>query len=103
LDAGGEVEEEWDVPGLTPVPAWPTALAVDSLGNLFVVDRHGGRVVVMDSRGRERGFGGRRGWTEGLLLFPTSIALIPDGRVAVADQGNGRVQVFSASFGEDSP
>ena len=30
----------------------------------------------------------------GLLRFPAALDLFPDGRVLVADQGNGRVQIF---------
>jgi hypothetical protein len=90
----GTVEATWEVPGLEPAPAWPSGLAASDLGDLLVVDRHGGRVLRLDARGRPAGASARRGWDPGLLLFPSAVVLMPDGRIAVADQGNGRVQVF---------
>jgi hypothetical protein len=59
-----------------------------------VVDRHGGRILALDASGRLVGVGSGRGWNPGQLLLPTAIALFPDGRVVVADQGNSRVQIF---------
>jgi DNA-binding beta-propeller fold protein YncE len=90
----GEVLESFQVPGEEPVPAWPTGIAALPGGAVVVVDRHGGRIVVLDAKGRLQGVGSRRGWDPGLLLFPAGIAALPDGRLAVADQGNGRIQIF---------
>ncbi len=77
-----------------PVPAWPTGLVAASGGDVVVVDRHGGRILALDASGRLVGVGSGRGWNPGQLLLPTAIALFPDGRVVVADQGNSRVQIF---------
>lgn len=82
------------VPGLVPAPAWPVGLIVEASGEVVVVDRHGGRLVVIETSGRWAGSGSRRGWEPGLLRFPADIARLPDGRIAVADLGNGRVQLF---------
>jgi hypothetical protein len=86
--------QRWTVPGTPPVPPWPSGVAMAPSGDLVVVDRHLGRLDVLDSSGRLEGVGSRRGWDPGLLRFPAGLALLPDNRVAVADQGNGRVQLF---------
>jgi sugar lactone lactonase YvrE len=93
----GELRETWPVPGVPPVPAWPSGLSVQPGGDLVVVDRHNGRLLVLDGNGRMIGVGSRRGWEAGLLLRPRAAARFPDGRIAVADQGNSRVQIFRRS------
>jgi hypothetical protein len=90
----GELIASRPVPGVSPAPAWPSALEVATDGDLLVVDRHGSRLVVLGSGGRLEETGSRLGWDPGLLLFPSDLTRLPDGRIAVADQGNGRVQVF---------
>jgi DNA-binding beta-propeller fold protein YncE len=90
----GELLSNWKVPGQGPVPAWPSGLVAASGGDVLVVDRHGGRIVALDASGRLVGVGSGPGWNPGQLLFPAAIALFPDGRVLVADQGNSRVQIF---------
>jgi hypothetical protein len=92
-DAGGNEAGRFEVPGVEPVPAWPVDL-VEIDGDLVVLDRHGHRMVAFDSGNRVIGIGGRRGWEPGLLWFPSALAAFPDGRVAVADQLNGRVQIY---------
>lgn len=92
--ANGEQLGVLRVPGLDPAPAWPVGLIVEDNGQVIVADRHGGRLLVLETSGRWIGSGSRRGWEPGLLRYPADIARLPDGGVAVADQGNGRVQVF---------
>ena len=92
--ANGEELSRLTVPGLDPAPAWPVGLIVEDNGEVVVADRHGGRLLVLDTGGRWVGSGSRRGWEPGLLRFPADLARLPDGSVAVADQGNGRVQLF---------
>lgn len=92
--ANGDELQRWTIPGLAPLPAWPAGIAPAPGGGLILADRHAGRLVVLDSSGRLEGVGSRRGWEPGLLRFPAGVALLPDDRLAVADQGNGRVQLF---------
>ncbi|MFP3938843.1 MAG: hypothetical protein ACLF0P_00925 [Thermoanaerobaculia bacterium] len=101
-DEAGRLEATWPLPADGPVPPWPAGLAVTAGGRTLVVDRHNGRVVVLDPAGRPLGSGSRQGWDPGLLRFPEDLALLPDGRIAVADQGNGRIQLFRRS-GEGGP
>jgi hypothetical protein len=93
-DASGRQDARWEIPGEGPVPAWPSGLAVEPGGDVAVVDRHGYRILVYDASGTAVGVGSRKGWEPGLLMFPGGIARLPDGRLLVADQGNGRVQIF---------
>ena len=90
----GELLGDWQVPGEAPVPAWPDGLVVEPSGDLLITDRHAGRVVALDATGRLTGIGSARGWKPGRLLSPAGIARLSDGRLAVADRGNGRVQIF---------
>jgi len=94
FDAGGKLAATWKLPAFEQVPAWPTGLAAEPGGNLLVVDRHVGRVLVLDASGQVAGVGSRKGWEPGLLLFPAGIARLPGGLVVVADEGNGRAQLF---------
>ena len=77
-----------------PTPAWPVGVLVEDDGEIVIVDRHGGRVQVLETSGRWIGTGSRRGWEPGLLRSPAGLAQLPDGRLVVADQGNGRLQIF---------
>ena len=94
FDAASKQQPSWDLPSHGPVPAWPAGLAAEPGGRVFVADRHGGRILVLDGTGRWIGLGSREGWDPGLLRYPRGIARLPGGDLIVADQGNGRVQIF---------
>jgi streptogramin lyase len=96
---GGEIDR-WRVPGAGPVPAWPAGMVIEPSGSVILSDRHGNRLIRLNSGGRPEGIGSRRGWRPGLLLFPSDLARLADGRLAVADQGNGRVQFFRSAAGD---
>ena len=99
FDASSALRGTWDIPGEGVVPAWPTTLAVDTAGDVAVVDRHTGRVLFYDVGGKLLGVGARRGWANGLLHFPSDIVWLGDGRLAISDRGNGRVQLFRHTGG----
>jgi len=101
--ADGAELQRWKVAGEPPVPAWPTGIVREPGGNLLVVDRHTGRLLEMGVGGRMEGRGSRKGWDPGLLRFPAGLAWLPDGTLAVADQGNGRVQLFRLLVGDETP
>ena len=94
FNAGGGREATWRLPPFEEVPAWPVGLAAEPGGHLLVVDRHTGRLLVLDAGGKVIGLGARKGWEPGLLLHPAGITRLPDGLVLVADEGNGRAQLF---------
>jgi len=102
VDASGKKDAVWKLPASEQVPAWPSGLVVEPGGAVLVVDRHAGRLLVLDALGQVAGVGSRQGWEPGLLLFPAGIARLPGGLVLVADEGNGRAQLFRRT-GAGSP
>jgi DNA-binding beta-propeller fold protein YncE len=73
---------------------FPASVASDRNGGVYVVDRHGGAVVVLDEDGRFRGRGLGLGRADGLLDHAAQIC-VTGSEVFVADRNNNRVQVFS--------
>jgi len=75
----------------------PRGLCLSLCGTqLLVADARNHRVVVLLVAGGEfvRAFGGH-GAAAGRMDTPTAVAVAPDGRVAVAEEGNARVQLFA--------
>lgn len=88
------------LPVTLPALARPSALAVDEKrGRLFVVDtaEHVVHVVPLAPGGEARVLGGR-GTERGKFNFPTHVAVDAEGRLAVSDSMNFRVQIFDASL-----
>ena len=75
----------------------PSGVAVDSFGNIVVVDSNNHRVLTFDSGGTLLANWGSLGSTPGLLAFPKGIAISQGGIFYIADQSNNRVQKFDAS------
>ena len=75
--------------------SFPTSIAVDSRSILYVVDEHGGGIVLLGQDGSVLGRQLAMGWNEGLLYYPSQLCLNDKGEVFIADRGNSRVQVFS--------
>jgi len=92
--ADGTMQDEWTIPGIPPKPAWPMGLATEPGGDLYVADRHAGRILVLDGGGRWIGLGAREGWETGLLRLPGALAKLATGELLVVDSGNSRVQIF---------
>ena len=86
LDANGKTVARYflDQPGAGHV-VQPADMAVDKVGNLYVVDEKGHRVLKYNVDGRfERDFG-RYGDAAGEFLAPFRIAALTDGTLLVAD------------------
>jgi DNA-binding beta-propeller fold protein YncE len=78
----------------------PNDLALDRDGLLYVADSSSDRIAVYTVGGELRRTFGARGSGDGQLRFPSAVAVAyraghPDGELFVADQGNGRISVFS--------
>ena len=69
-------------------------IAIDSAGHAWVSDAHLDRVSLYTPDGDLLMSLGRTGVEPGEFSFPAGIAAHPDGRVAVVDSLNRRVQIF---------
>lgn len=75
------------------------SMAVDSAGAMYVLDQQALTVRVYDESGRHVHDIGRSGSGPGELKQPHSLEFMPDGRLAVRDFGNARIN-FYAPTGE---
>ena len=82
------VTDEW---GYNDSEFWPTAVATDSSGNIYVANADGDCILKYDSDGAFL-----TAWGTSLLDEPMGIAVDNSmGYVYVADTGNDRIQVFT--------
>jgi len=75
----------------------PADVAVDSQGNLWVVDRGNNRIEKFDATGKYLAKFGSLGSGNGQFNRPTAIAIASNGDLLVTDSGNARVQRFSSA------
>lgn len=75
----------------------PAGLAVDSSGNVWVVDRANSRLEKFSASGGYLSQFGSKGSANGQFNEPRDVAISPSGNLWVADTGNGRLQEFSSS------
>lgn len=73
---------------------FPTNITVDSTGKLYITDRNGGSIVILDQAGGIVGKQLSMGWKEGWVRYPSQICITGAGDLFVADRENNRVQVF---------
>jgi trimeric autotransporter adhesin len=92
-DGGPAIEAELD---------WPTGLALDGNGNLFISDANNHRIRMVDVEGTittfigtgEGGYSGDGGpAVEAQVQAPSGLAFDPAGRLVIADQGNDLVRI----------
>jgi len=74
---------------------FPTYLAVDPQGNLYVTDTLNSRVQVFDADGKYLKTVGSRGSAWGMFDKPKGVALDSFGNLYVADSGWSNVQIFN--------
>ncbi len=86
---GGEKGEE---PGHF---LFPTYVAVDAMGNVYVTDTLNSRVQMFDSHGKYVKSFGQRGNAWGMFDKPKGVALDRFGNVYVVDSGWSNVQIFN--------
>lgn len=72
----------------------PQGLAEDSEGNILVCDSRNHRIVVFSPEGKYISDFGRQGREDGQFERSVDVAVAADGKVAVVDLGNNRVQIF---------
>jgi sugar lactone lactonase YvrE len=84
---GGEGEGEF---------MWPSAVAVDRDGNVYVADEWLNRIQVFDKDGKFLRLWGKAGSGDGELNGPAGLAFTSANDLFVVDSRNNRVQKFTA-------
>ena len=86
--------------------AFPTGVATDDRGNVYIADSSNHRIRMVDSRGRietiagtgVRGFGGDDGpATSASFNYPAAVAAGVDGSLYVADRRNNRIRKIDSA------
>jgi streptogramin lyase len=80
---------------LKEMASFPTYLATDNRGRLYLVDQNGGAVVKLGTDGVYQGRDLALGWADGALRYPGQLCVTSEGDVIVADRSNNRVQIFA--------
>ncbi len=75
----------------------PGDIAVDTQGNLWVVDKGNNRIEKFDASGKYLAKFGSFGSANGQFNRPTAIAIAGNGDLLVTDAGNARVERFSSA------
>lgn len=76
---------------------FPTGIAVDGAGCIYVAELYGQRIQKFDSDGNYLAKWGSPGSSPGQFSWPVSVAVDGADRVYVADMQNNNVQVFDSS------
>lgn len=97
-------------PAVSAQLSFPTAVAVDREGNLYIADTMNHRVRMVDSEtgiistlagtGQARFSGDGGPANEAALNEPAALAVDDEGRLYIADQSNHRVRVVDLTTGE---
>src|SRR3989449_788659 len=80
--------------------SYPQGVALDSSGNIYVVDTYNHRIQKFSSSGQylsTLGMSSEFGTDNAHFCYPASVALDSSGNIYVADSGNERIQKFSSS------
>ena len=117
--AGAQPSADWRIDTFAGLPelgdngpaidarlAFPTGVAVDGAGNLYIADSRNHRIRKVDSSGTittiagtgELGFGGDGGpATDARLAAPTGVAVDGAGNLYIADSDNQRIRKVDSS------
>ena len=74
---------------------WPTGIALDSLGHIYVCDEYTNRISVFNPAGEFLARWGAHGLGPGQLNGPSGLAFDRDDNLYVVDHNNNRVQKFT--------
>jgi PKD repeat protein len=75
---------------------YPSGIAVDSKGNVYVSDRHNHRIQKFSSDGTFVTKWGSEGLGAGEFKYPMGVTVDSSGNVYVADTNNNRIQKFNS-------
>jgi sugar lactone lactonase YvrE len=93
FSAAGRYLRQLDLKGLEL--EFPYAFAFGPENNLYLLDRHAGQIVVCDTHARLRYRFFTPGRYPGHLRYPSDLLFDWQGRLCVADEGNGRIEIMS--------
>src|SRR5262249_58397889 len=74
---------------------WPTAIALDKAGNVYVSDEWYNRISIFTKDGQWVGKWGTPGSGDGQLNRPSGMAFDADDNLYIVDSLNNRVQKFT--------
>ena len=81
--------------GLREYMNFPTHMAIDNRGILYLVDQNGGGLALLNQDGAFLARKLSMGWNESQLYYPAQICISAQGNIFIADRNNSRVQMFS--------
>ena len=97
FDSDGNLITKWGTPGTGDGQfITPTAIAIDSSDNIYVVDAGNNRIQKFDGDGKFITKWGSTGTGDGQFDRPVGIAIDSSGNVFVAEEGNNRIQKFDS-------
>jgi hypothetical protein len=73
---------------------FPDSLTTDDRGRIYLVDRNGGKIIILGQDGSFLSRQSGMGWKEGSLNYPTQMCINKKGEIFVADTRNSRIQMF---------
>jgi len=73
---------------------FPTAIATDKQGTIFLVDENGSGIVILGPDGSFRGRRLSMGWKDGFVRYPAQMCVTENGAAFIADRGNNRIDGF---------
>ena len=97
----GEFGRAITSPGALHIPdedgalVWPTAIALDGEGNVYVADEWLNRISIFTRDGGWLGKWGTPGEGDGEVNRPSSLAFDGDGDLCLVDSSNNRIQRFT--------
>jgi ABC-type Fe3+ transport system permease subunit/sugar lactone lactonase YvrE len=95
LSDRGSVVRVIDLPVIEK--GYPVGVTVAPGGLMYVADTHYQRVLVYDAQGKLLRSFGEYGTGPGQFIYPTDVAVAPDGRLFVSEYGgNDRVSIYTA-------
>ena len=94
----GKIRSGWGGEGKGPGQfKYPATLALDSTGNVLVVDVLNHRIQMFDADGTQTAEFGKVGAKPGTFIRPKGVAVDSGGRIFVSDSYLGVVQVFTSA------
>lgn len=77
--------------------SFPSSLAVDGNGYIYVIDQNGSGIVILGPDGSFRGRHLGMGWKTGFLRYPSQSCIDENGYLFIANRENNRIEVLSTA------